>query len=61
MAALETLNAERPAPIRVRQSKYLNNLIILSGIEIMYMIRKGQMRDDGVASTAAGQFYSLTM
>lgn len=26
--------------------------IILSGIEIMHMIRKGQMRDDGVAVTA---------
>ncbi|MBB5503707.1 transposase-like protein [Paraburkholderia sp. MM5384-R2] len=33
--------------------------IILSGIEIAHMIRKGQMCDDGVASTAAEQFYSL--
>jgi putative transposase len=33
--------------------------IILSGIEIMHMIRKGQMRDDGIAVTAADQFYSL--
>ncbi len=35
--------------------------IILSGIEIAHMIRKGQMRDDGTASTAAGQFYSLAI
>ncbi|WP_459252819.1 IS6 family transposase [Paraburkholderia sediminicola] len=35
--------------------------IILSGIEIAHMIRKGQMCDDGVASTAAKQFYSLVI
>jgi transposase-like protein len=86
LAALEALNAERPAPIKIRQNKYLNNVVeqdhraikrlikpmmgfkdfrcartILSGIEIAHMIRKGQMCDDGVASTAAEQFYSLTM
>jgi putative transposase len=33
--------------------------IILSGIEVMHMIRKGQMRDDDDERTAAGQFYSL--
>jgi transposase-like protein len=33
--------------------------IILSGIEVMNMIRKGQMKDDGVARTVAAQFYSL--
>lgn len=33
--------------------------IILAGIELMHMIRKGQMQDDGIASTAAEQFYSL--
>jgi len=33
--------------------------IILSGIETMHMIRKGQMKDDGVTRTAADQFYSL--
>jgi putative transposase len=33
--------------------------IILSGIETMHMIRKGQMADDGVTRTAAAQFYSL--
>jgi putative transposase len=35
--------------------------IILSGIEIMHMIRKGQMCDDGIVSTAAEQFYFLSM
>jgi transposase-like protein len=34
--------------------------IILSGIETIHMIRKGQMKDDGVTRTAAAQFYSLT-
>lgn len=33
--------------------------IILSGIETMHMIRKGQMKDNGVTRTAAAQFYSL--
>ena len=33
--------------------------IILSGIEVMNMIRKGQMKYDGVAQTVAVQFYSL--
>jgi putative transposase len=35
--------------------------IILSGIELMHMIRKGKMQDDGVAKTAAGKFYSLVI
>jgi transposase-like protein len=30
--------------------------IILAGIELMHMIRKGQMHDDGLAKTAVGQF-----
>ena len=33
--------------------------IILSGIEIMHMIRKAQMRDDGRALSPAQQFYAL--
>jgi putative transposase len=33
--------------------------IILSGIEVMNMIRKGQMKDDRVAQTVAAQFYPL--
>jgi putative transposase len=33
--------------------------IILSGIEAMHMIRKEQMKDDGLTRTAAAQFYSL--
>ncbi|BFG81108.1 IS6 family transposase [Paraburkholderia terrae] len=86
LAALEALNTGRPTPIKIRQNKYLNNIveqdhraikriirpmmgfkdfrcarIILSGIEIAHMIRKGQMHDDGVAATAADQFYSLAM
>lgn len=85
LAALEALNAERPTPVKVRQNKYLNNIIeqdhravkriikpmmgfkdfrcariILSGIEIMHMIRKGQMREDGIAVSATDQFYSLS-
>jgi len=35
--------------------------IILSGIETMHMIREGQMKADGIARTAAEQFYSLAM
>jgi putative transposase len=27
LAALEALNADRPTPIKVRQSKYLNNVV----------------------------------
>jgi putative transposase len=85
-AALESLNVERSTPIKVRQNKYLNNIveqdhraikrivkpmmgfkdfwcarIILAGIELMHMIRKGQMKDDGVDRTVAAQFYSLLM
>jgi putative transposase len=33
--------------------------IILSGVELMHMIRKGQMRDDGRGLSAAQQFYLL--
>jgi putative transposase len=85
-AALESLNAERSTPIKVRRNKYLNNIveqdhraikrivkpimgfkdfrcarIILAGIELMHMIRKGQTNDDGVDRTVAAQFYSLIM
>ena len=76
LAALQAINAERQTPIKIRQIKYLNNIVeqdhraikrivkpmmgfknihcarvILSGIEVMHMIRKGQMKD-------ADQFYS---
>jgi putative transposase len=30
-----------------------------AGIEVMHMIRKGQMKGDGVTRTAADLFYSL--
>jgi hypothetical protein len=33
--------------------------IILGGVELMQMIRKGQMRDDGRGLSAAQQFYML--
>ena len=33
--------------------------IILSGIEVMNMIRKGRMKHDGVAQTVAPQFYLM--
>lgn len=84
LAALEAVNAERPTPIKVRQNKYLNNIVeqdhrtikriikpmmdfknfrcarvILAGIEIMHIIRKGQMHDNGFARSVAEQFYSL--
>lgn len=83
LAALEALNAERDAPIRIRQNKYLNNIveqdhraikriirpmmgfkdfrcarIILSGVELMHMIRKGQMIGDNTRSIPE-QFHSL--
>ncbi|WP_429347740.1 IS6 family transposase [Paraburkholderia sp. Clong3] len=86
LAALQAINAERKTPIKVRQVKYLNNVveqdhraikrivkpmmgfkdfrcarIILSGIELMHMIRKGQMKDAGAERTAAEQFHSLVM
>lgn len=35
--------------------------IILSGIEIAHMIRKGLMQNDGGTKTAAEQFYSPVM
>jgi putative transposase len=86
LAALQAINAERETRIKIRQVKYLNNIveqdhraikrrarpmmgfkdfrcarIILSGIETMHMIRKRQMKADGIARTAAEQFYSLVM
>lgn len=85
LAALSAVNAEREMPIKVRQIKYLNNIVeqdhraikrrtrpmlglkdfncarvILSGIELMHMIKKGQMKCSGrISLSAAQQFYSL--
>lgn len=85
LAALQALNAERETPFRIRQNKYLNNLIeqdhraikrrtrpmlgfknfrcariLLGGIELMHMIKKGQMESAGKnRPSAAQQFYSL--
>jgi putative transposase len=84
LAALEALNAERDTPIKIRQNKYLNNIIeqdhraikrrtrpmlgfktfrcariLLSGIELMHMIKKGQLQGGDSGQTPAEQFYSL--
>lgn len=87
LAVLQAVNADRETPIKIRQCKYLNNIveqdhraikrivkpmlgfksfrcarIILSGIEIMHMIRKGQMNVDSKAPlSVAQQFYTLAM
>jgi putative transposase len=72
LAALHAVNDERETPIKIRQVKYLNNIVeqdhravkgrirpmlgfkefncarvILSGIELMHMIKKGQMQYAG--------------
>ena len=84
LAALKAINAKRETPIKIRQQKYLNNLveqdhraikrrtrtmmgfknfrcarIILGGIEIMHMIRKGQMGGCAKALSPVQQFHSL--
>jgi len=85
LAALHAVNAERDTPIKIRQVKYLNNVVeqdhraikriirpmlgfkdfhcarvILSGIEVMHMIKKGQMKcTNKTPLSAANQFYSL--
>jgi len=87
LAGLHAVNAERETPIKIRQIKYLNNIveqdhraikrrtrpmlglkdfrcarISLSGIELMHMIAKGQMKDQHkLKPSAARQFYSLAM
>lgn len=79
------INADHEVPIKIRQSKYLNNVVeqdhraikrgtramlgfkdfdcarvILSGIEVVHMIKKGQMtRANKTPVSAANQFYSL--
>jgi transposase-like protein len=84
-AALDQLNAERDIPIRIRQVKYLNNIVeqdhravkrvtrpmpgfksfraaqaVLTGIELMHMIRKGQFNMTGCDGMSfADQFYAL--
>ncbi|WP_156529139.1 DDE-type integrase/transposase/recombinase, partial [Caballeronia udeis] len=72
------LNAERDTPIKIRQNKYLNNIIeqdhwaikrrarpmlgfktfrcariLLSGIELMHMIKKGQLKGSRIGQTPA--------
>lgn len=84
-AAHNRLNAERATPIKVRQVKYLNNIVeqdhravnrvtgpmlgfksfraaqaVLAGIELMHMMRKGQLNMAGCDSMSiAEQFYTL--
>ena len=81
------IQADSGLPIKMRQSKYLNNLveqdhravncitlptlgfksfrcarILLAGIEVMHMIRKGQLGNfKDKDSCAANQFYSLAV
>jgi putative transposase len=45
--------------IEVDHSSVRRARIILAGIELMHVIRKGQMHDNGIAETVAKQFYSL--
>jgi putative transposase len=85
LAALHAVNTGGDTSIKIRQVKYLNNVVeqdhraieriirpmlgfkdfrcarvILSGIEIMHMIAKGQMKHTGkIKPSAACQFYSL--
>ena len=86
LAALQAINAESETPVKVRQVKYLNNIvkqdhraikpiikpmmgfkdyrcaqIILSRIEVMHMIRKGQMKHAEIQWTASEKFYSLVI
>jgi len=84
LAALKAINVERETSIRIRQKKYLNNIveqdhraikrrirpmlgfkkfgcarILLTAIELMHMICKGQMKNLRLGRTAAQLFYSL--
>ncbi len=84
-AALDQLNTQREIQIKIRQVKYLNNIVeqdhravkrvtrpmlgfksfraaqaVLTGIELMHMIRKGQFMMAGCDSMSfADQFYTL--
>jgi putative transposase len=84
LAALKAINVERETPIKIRQKKYLNNIveqdhraikrrirpmlgfkkincarILLVGIELMHMIKKGQIKNYQLGCTPAQLFYSL--
>jgi putative transposase len=84
-AAIKQYNAEESKRIKIRQCKYLNNIVeqdhrlikrvvkpmlgfnnfhcaqrTLSGIELVRMLKKGQMRNQaGVSKTPAELFYAL--
>jgi transposase-like protein len=66
-AAIDEINDGNETPIIVRQVKYLNfksfraAQCVLAGIELMHMIRKGQIMIAGCAEISfADQFYALT-
>ena len=84
-AAMDDINADRKIPIKVRQVKYLNNIVeqdhravkritrpmlgfktfqsaksVIAGIELMHMIRKGQLIHGCEKASFADQFYALT-
>ncbi|HTF69860.1 MAG TPA: IS6 family transposase, partial [Edaphobacter sp.] len=84
LAALKAINAECKPPIRIRQRKYLNNIVeqdhraikrrirpmlgfkkfscarvLLVGIELMHMIKKGQIKNHNLGHSPAKLFYSL--
>jgi putative transposase len=86
LAALKAINVEWETSIRIRQKKYLNNIveqdhraikrkirpmlgfkkfscarILLTGIELMHMIHKGQMKHYGLRHTPAQLFHSLAV
>ena len=83
-AAILEIEVAAAKPIKLRQIKYLLNLIeqdnraakrivrpmlgfkswpcaciLIAGIETMHMIKKGQLAQQGTATSAADQFYSL--
>ena len=84
-APVFSIQSDSGLPIKLRQAKYLNNIveqdhraikritrpmlgfksfrcarILIAGIEVMHMIRKGQLGDvKDRTSSAANQFYSL--
>ena len=84
-AAMDDINADRHIPIKVRQVKYLNNIVeqdhravkritrpmlgfktfqsaksVIAGIEVMHMIRKGQLIKGCAKAFFADHFYALT-
>lgn len=65
LGALGALNAERETPIKPRTRpmpgfrSFRCARILLSGIELMHMIAKGKMEENGIEYSRAKQTYSL--